>query len=562
MTSLVKVKNYDLRGDFVFRDVYRRHGVAAFAVGAHGEESSYAVDDATGSAVHCAAHITKYDSGNAVASYHLFTRNGGDFDKAQPGQATLSVDPSSVVIRSANLACQGPGGFTVGARAFRVDAATSRAGVNLAAGAPPAYTLDVGGDCNLAGSLRIGGNAVLQTAASPQGNLVLASLDGLAVRGNVDVTGAAGDGYLIQGQSVLTATALGAGVTASSLTSLGNLTSLNVVSNGAARLGSCLFRSFNRGLAQPLGSATEICQLQAGHGGYFVTLGVVQTHEHNSLSKLYHLPVHFNATQGEWRRALPIASSGPNNEHDWAVDIRVLDNTAALRLVRTQTTPQANTWNITSSLAVYQSPNQVTLSELSATSANVATANVYVNTPLTQVGGNVGIGTAAPATKLEVVGDAAVSGKLRVGGYELASSVVYQSPQPFVYTGPGAELDGGLPFFQAVQTRGTPFVTPSGNNSSVFTFSVGGAYMVQVEVEVGYPWLPEGDVVTYFVKNGNTAQKLGYECRPMGATFGCTRPYMLVAEAQDTVRFILDSRSAGPEFEVGIQTCRVTFVKL
>lgn len=588
---VVNVKSFERRGDFAFRDVYRRNGFATFAPQALGEESSYAVDaEGAAPAVHCAAHITKYDSGNGVASYHLFTRNNADFDKTLTSQATLSVDPASVVIRAANSTCQGS--FTVGAQAFRVDAATRRAGINTPAS--PAYTLDVGGDCNLSGNLRVRGNAVVQAGAGPQGNLVLATLDGLTLRGPLDAGGnvltvnvatqrvgvnvggdpahaldVAGDAnlglggtYRVQGTAVLSRTTLGSSVTASSLTSVGNLTSLTVAPGGATRLDSCLFRSINRGLAQPLGSATEVCQLQAGHGGYFVSMGVVQTHEHNSLSRMYHLPIWFNATMGEWRRALPIASSGPNNEHDWAVDVRVLESTATLRLVRTQTTPLASNVNITSSLAVYQSANQVTLTELSATAANVSLSlEPYVGTPLTQVGGNVGIGTAAPTTKLEVAGSVSVSGNLRVGGYELASSVMYQSAQPFVYTGPGVALDNGVPFFQAVQTRGTPFVTPSGNNNSVFTFTAGGTYMVQAEVEGGYPWLPEGDVITYFVKNGNAAQKLGYECQPVGATFGCTRSYLLVADAQDTVRFVVDSSTAGPDFQVGIQACRITFAK-
>jgi hypothetical protein len=365
---MTKVKNFERRGDFVFRDVYKRHGFATFSPDAVGEESTYAVDaEGAVAPVHCAAHITAYDSGNGVASYHVFTRNGADFDKTQTAAATLSVDPGSVDIRAVNSTCHGS--FTVGAKAFCVDAAGARAGVNTPAG--PEYTLDVGGDCNLLGSLRVDGDAVIRRTA--EGNLVVAAFDGLTIQAD-----------LVAGDNVLRVNALT---------------------------------------------------------------------------------------------------------------------------------------------------------------------------------GRVGVNVDAPARALDVAGDAAVSGNLLVGGYELASSVVHESTEPFPYEGPGPQGDTGLPFFQAVQTRGTPFVTPSGTNNSVFAFAAAGAYMLQVELEVGYPWLPEGDVATYFVKNGNTAQKLGYECRPAGATFGSTRPYLLVANAQDTIRFVLESTSVS-EFQVGIQACRATFVKL
>jgi hypothetical protein len=122
-------------------------------------------------------------------------------------------------------------------------------------------------------------------------------------------------------------------------------------------------------------------------------------------------------------------------------------------------------------------------------------------------------------------------------------------------------LDNGVPFYTQVLTKGINFVTASGTNNDVFTVNVDGTYLIQVEIQTGYPWFPEGDLSTYYVKNGNTTNKYGVEKHPGTESFTCTRPYFMVLEANDTIRFLIDS-SVGNTFEAGINVCRLTFLKL
>lgn len=157
--------------------------------------------------------------------------------------------------------------------------------------------------------------------------------------------------------------------------------------------------------------------------------------------------------------------------------------------------------------------------------------------------------------------NATVSGNLDVNGAVWASSVVYGSSAPFVYTGPGVSQRSGVPFFNELSSKGTPFVTASGNSNSVFTFSTAGTYMVQSEVQVSYPWMPEGaENTTYYVINGDGSMPYGSEVHAP-AKFACTRPLLLSLNAQDNVRFVIDS-STGYEYEVGLDSSKLTILKL
>jgi hypothetical protein len=83
--------------------------------------------------------------------------------------------------------------------------------------------------------------------------------------------------------------------------------------------------------------------------------------------------------------------------------------------------------------------------------------------------------------------------------------------------------------------------------------------MLQAELETGYPWFPEGDINTYYVKNGNVSVKFGSESHAP-SNFSCTRPYLMTVNASDNVRFIVDS-SSGNDYEAGINASRLTMLK-
>ena len=83
--------------------------------------------------------------------------------------------------------------------------------------------------------------------------------------------------------------------------------------------------------------------------------------------------------------------------------------------------------------------------------------------------------------------------------------------------------------------------------------------MIQAEIQTGYPWLPEGEVYTYYLKN-DLLTKYGMESHSGSSLFRCTRPYLMPLHANDTVRFIIDS-AVENEYSAGIESCRLTVVK-
>ena len=153
-----------------------------------------------------------------------------------------------------------------------------------------------------------------------------------------------------------------------------------------------------------------------------------------------------------------------------------------------------------------------------------------------------------------------VSGNIVHKGIVLASSVAYETSTPFVYNGPGVSYQNGVPFFSQSTDYGTPFLTTD-VDSKVFTFTVSGNYMIQAEIQTAYPWFPEGDIYTYYLKNGVSTIKYGCEQHVGSGAFSCTRPYLMTVSANDDVRFIMDSMT-GNEYDVGIRCCRIQIMKL
>ena len=99
----------------------------------------------------------------------------------------------------------------------------------------------------------------------------------------------------------------------------------------------------------------------------------------------------------------------------------------------------------------------------------------------------------------------------KLNGSDWASSVIYGTTTPFTYTGPGSTYSNGVSFYTQTYTTGTAFVTASGTDNSIFTFSTAGTYMLQSEIDVSYPWMPDGDINTFYLVNGNSSVKFGNE---------------------------------------------------
>lgn len=176
------------------------------------------------------------------------------------------------------------------------------------------------------------------------------------------------------------------------------------------------------------------------------------------------------------------------------------------------------------------------------------------------------LGTSVTSSNLTTVGTLTalnVAGNVTINGAQWASSVVYGTTTPFVYLGPGTSYTNPVPFYDPIQANGTSFVTPSGPNNNLFTFGLGGTYMLQAEIDVGYPWMMDGTVRTFYLVNhsgGNPAPRYGKETHAP-EDFSCTRPYLLTVQANDHVQFIIDS-SSGDEYEVGLNAVRLSILKL
>ena len=176
-----------------------------------------------------------------------------------------------------------------------------------------------------------------------------------------------------------------------------------------------------------------------------------------AVSKQYAIPLSHDLTGSYWRDALPISNTGAAAGNDFVLEVNASLNQTSLRLRRS-----GGTTSVTAVISLEQlGPSQdVYTPSYGATSG--ATANGLLSvTPLTGVGGNVGIGLANPASKLQIssgtlkidgdtansivvsgnvgIGTTAPAGKLQVTGNALVSSSMAVS---------GAELSGTTPVFQ------------------------------------------------------------------------------------------------------------------
>ena len=306
-----------------------------------------------------------------------------------PG-ATLDVNGNGIV--RGNLQVAGTanvqslivkGDATFDTNALRVDSGNNRLGVGTTT---PSQALDVVGDMNTSGVLRIGGTQVLSS------------------------------------------TTLASAVTASSLTSVGTLNDLSVSTAGTGTLGGTVIRSFQKALGGSLagGQVSEICTITGSRLTFSGHLYVVNAGESgDKTSKVYTLTVSADSstggtTSGVWQRLMPVTNVGsaqitetgkPTTDNvAVAINVNTLsDGECKLRLVRKPSTTGFSS-TIECVLVLQQSrgkPITITDSSVTATNQTLAT-NFFRSTLLTQAFGSVGIGTDSPTDLLTVAGTANV----------------------------------------------------------------------------------------------------------------------------------------------------------
>jgi hypothetical protein len=316
---------------------------------------------------------------NRVQIVDLTTTGNALFTSLNVGGVTAVNVVTANVISTSSLSVMGDATFDT--NVLRVDAANNRVGIVQAA---PAYTLDVTGDIN-------------------------------ASTGNV---------LRIGGTEVLSGATLGSGVTTSSLTTVGTLGNISVNTAGTATLGSTVIRTFQKSLVQQTGNVSEICSITGSNLTFAGDLHVVQAAT-SKVCRSYRICVSAQngvggTTNSAWQRLIPSASiSTPSGALDGvAVEIYVdtaVNGECKLRLARVATAGTSS--GIECVLVLQQSrANPVTITESTVTASGQTLATAFFkNTLLTQVDGNVGIGTDSPTDLLTVAGTANVQALIVAG---------------------------------------------------------------------------------------------------------------------------------------------------
>ena len=195
---------------------------------------------------------------------------------------------------------------------------------------------------------------------------------------------------------------------------VGNLTATSVSATSAV-IGNTTSRSFVKTLEIPLNSLSLICTLSSAVS-YAFELAVAQNVSGSAIAKSYYGTVQFSTTG--WKRLLPLSSTGPSSARDWAVDINVQGSTSYFRLVRTAnvTMTSVQTLSLACTLKIHSPLNAVVVVDNTETGTDAVNLGPFEGTLVTQVKGNVGIGTDSPTSMLDVAGNAAIAGSLSVTG--------------------------------------------------------------------------------------------------------------------------------------------------
>ena len=220
-----------------------------------------------------------------------------------------------------------------------------------------------------------------------------------------------------------------------------------------------LVKSYNKSLGATATNFTNICTFATFCDAFAVDLTVVHSEIGSSESKRYSVAIGWMDVNTNYYRLQPISSSGPCNSNDWAVDINVSGDVTTFRLVRVSGT--TSLVNYTCSFIIYQSQsNTVAMSDSTTTGTGATNLGMYTSTPLTQVNGCVGVGTAVPSESVH------------------STTKIYSQVQ---LLGPSND-SVAVPSHSWKENSNTGMFHPSNNNIG---FTTGGAERVRIN-DLGY----------------------------------------------------------------------------